>query len=212
MKSFLASCALLAGVGCQSDIATPFPPGLESLEDNAVPVQQGGAYTETLRTSTVDADEKKIYGRGYVLLDPGTVWAASKDPEANVAVCSTSTQDITPNNDPGYEFSFIVHYVVNNILTVQWDDQWRWGVIEGTLEAPILGMIKHQKTEGSSFIELSEGTIQISATDDPNVTELAFVEHLQAVGGGVSDVLTGVQHNFDSIVAVSHGNPIPPCP
>jgi len=213
MKSVLVGCALLAGVGCQDDIKTPFPAGLEPLEDNVIPVQQGGEYTEMLRTSTSDSNEIKIYGLGYVLAAPGDVWAASKNPEANVAMCSTNQQDITPNNDPAYEFSFIVYYTVNNVLTVQWDDQWRWGVIEGTLEAPTLGMIKHQKTDGSSFIELSEGTIQLAAVEgNPDVTELSFVEHLKSVGGGVSDVLKGVQHNYDALVAVAHGNPIPACP
>jgi hypothetical protein len=73
-------------------------------------------------------------------------------------------------------------------------------------------MIKHQKVCGSSFIRLSEGTIELTPTADPNVSELAFVEHLNAVGGGVADVLKGTQHTYDSLVAVAHGNPIPPCP
>ena len=57
-----------------------------------------------------------------------------------------------PNNDTAYEYSFLVHYVVNNILTVEWDDQWRWGTIQdGTgsgSAAAFFGMIKHQKTQG----------------------------------------------------------------
>jgi len=202
-------------VGCQDDVTTPFPAGLEPLEDNVVPVQQGGERTETLRAQAADdGGEIRIYGRGYVLVDPVSVWAASKNADANAAVCSTNAQTITPNNDPAYEFSFLVHYVVNNILTVEWDDQWRWGVIQpGTGSAmPFFGMIKHQKTQGSSFIELSEGTIEVLATDDPNVTELAFVEHLKAAGGGDADVQAGVQHNYDALVAVAHGNPIPACP
>lgn len=218
MKYLLATAALVvASAGCQDNVATAFPPGLEPLEDNLVPVQQGGDRMETLRTaSTDDNGEIKIYGRGYVLIDPMTVWAASKNPDADIALCSTNAQMVTPNNDPAYEYSFLVHYVVNNILTVEWDDQWRWGTIrDGTgsgSDAAFFGMMKHQKTAGSSFIELSEGTVQVTATDDPNVTELAFVEHLKAAGGGVSDVLAGVQHNYDSLVAVAHGNPIPACP
>jgi len=217
VKYLVATAALAIASGCQSDVTTPFPAGLEPLEDNLVPVQQGGDRMEVLRTtSTDDNDEIKIYGRGYVLVDPLTVWAATKNPDADVAVCSTNAQMVTPNNDPTYEYSFVVHYVVNNILTVEWDDQWRWGTITpGTgsgSAALFFGIIKHQKTEGSSFVELSEGTIEVTATDDPNVTELAFVEHLKAAGGGVNDVLAGVQHNYDSLVAVSHGNPIPACP
>jgi hypothetical protein len=73
-------------------------------------------------------------------------------------------------------------------------------------------MIKHQKTQGSDFISLSEGTIEVTETDDPNVTELSFVEHLDATSAGISDVLKGVQHNYEALVAVSHGNPVPACP
>jgi len=209
--------ALVVAAGCQDDISTPFPPGLEPLEDNLVPVQQGGDKLEMLRTQTADVNsEIMIYGRGYVLVDPLTVWAMSKVPEANFAACSTNEQMVTPNNDLTFEYSFLVHYVVNNILTVEWDDQWKWGTIQpGTgsgSAAAFFGMVKHQKTDGSSFIELSEGTLQVTATDDPNATELAFVEHLKAAGGGVSDVLAGVQQHYDSLVAVSHGNPIPACP
>ena len=217
MKYLLATAALLASAGCQDNVTTPFPVGLEPLEDNLVPVQQGGEKLEMLRTTSTDIDsEIAIYGRGYVLVAPSVMWPASKNPDANDASCSTNQQIVTPNNDTAYEYSFLVHYVVNNILTVEWDDQWRWGTIQdGTgsgSDDAFFGMMKHQKTQGSSFIELSEGTVQVTATDDPNVTELAFVEHLKAAGGGVSDVLAGVQHNYDSLVAVGHGNPIPACP
>ncbi len=218
MKYLLATAALLVSAGCQDDIATPFPVGLEPLEDNLVPVQQGGDKLEMLRTTSTNVDsEIAIYGRGYVLVAPTVVWPASKIPEANYAACSTNEQMVMPNNDTTYEYSFLVHYVVNNILTVEWDDQWRWGTIQdgtgsGSDASRFFGMVKHQKTEGSSFIELSEGTMEVTATDDPTVAELAFVEHLKAAGGSVDDVLTGVQHHYDSIIAVAHGNPLPPCP
>lgn len=204
--------ALLALSGCQDSVATPFPPGLEPLEDNPVPVQQGGAYTEMLRTMTTDSPYIEIYARGYVLTPPGVAWAASKDPQVDIARCSTDEQMVTVDAPTTYEFSFVVHYIVHQVVTVEWDDQWRFGTITGTPEAPTLAIIKHQKTQGSDFITLSEGTTQFTPTDDPNVTELAFVEHLDAVGGGVSDVLAGVQYHYDSIVAVAHGNPQPPCP
>jgi hypothetical protein len=202
----LAVALLVVVAGCQSNVTTPFPPGLEPLEDNPVMLT---TVAEGLVTQTTDSPYVKIYGKGYVLVPPATVWAAAKAPGPNIAACSTDQQDVTENNDSTYEYSFLVHYTVNNILTVEWDDQWRFGTI---MDEPFLGMIKHQKTQGSDFIHRSEGTIQILATDDPNVTELQFVEHLDAVSGGVSDVLAGTQHNYDALVAVSHGNPVPACP
>jgi hypothetical protein len=203
----LAAVLLAVSAGCQSNVKTPFPPGLEPLEDN--PVVLTGAVEEGLVTKTTDSPYVKIYGRGYVAASPATVWAAAKSPAPNIAKCSTDQQAVTENNDPAYEYSFLVHYTVNNILTVEWDDQWRFGTIT---DVPFLAMIRHQKTQGSDLISLSEGTIEVDATDDPNVTELSFVEHLDATSAGVSDVLKGVQHNYDSLVAVSHGNPVPACP
>ena len=72
------------------------PARLEPLEDNPVPVQQDAPYSETLALQTDTTDYLKAYGIGYVLLDPGTVWAMVKNPQAMVAVCTTTTQTITP--------------------------------------------------------------------------------------------------------------------
>jgi hypothetical protein len=199
---------LIVCAACQHDIETPFPAGLEPLETNPVP-EQTAPYTETLATATGSGSEVEVYARGYVLADPATVWAATKTPQAVVASCTTDAQSFTVGTEPQYEFSFLVAYTVNDVLTVQWNDQWRYGTIDAE---PFFGMIKHQKTDGSSFITTSEGTIEVTATDDPNATELAFVEHLQAIAGSSDDVITSTTHVFDSIVALSHGSVIPPCP
>ena len=197
--------------GCQHNVKTPFPPGLEPLEDNVAPYP-ADMSSETLSTVTMDTNYSYVYGRGYVQIDPATVWVAAQAPDPNVAICSTSSHTVDLANEPQYEYSFLVHYTVNNIVTVQWDDQWRFGIIDGTDAAPTFAMIKHQKTQGSSFITLSEGTIQVLATSDPNVTELDFVEHLDATQASSSDVLKGVQHNYASLVSVSHGGPVTACP
>lgn len=208
LRSFLFLAVL---AGCQHNVKTPFPPGLEPLEDNVAPYP-ADMSSETLSTTTMDTNYSYVYGRGYVQLDPATVWAAAQSPEPNVAICSTSSHTVDVDNDTQYEYSFLVHYTVNNIVTVQWDDQWRFGIIDGSDAAPTFGMIKHQKTMGSSFITLSEGTIQVLATSDPNVTELDFVEHLDATQASSSDVLKGVQHNYASLVSVAHGGPVATCP
>ena len=65
---------------------------------------------------------------------------------------------------------------------------------------------------GSDYIDLSEGTIEVLATADPEITELAFVEHLDATSAGISDVLRGVKHNYDALVALAHDAALPPCP
>lgn len=204
--------AALLLFGCQSNVHTPFPPGLEPLAANPVTLGPVSGAAEALVTITSDSPYVKIFGKGYVRVPLATLWAAAKSPAPNIAKCSTDVQTTTEHDDPAYEYSFLVHYTVNNIVTVEWDDQWRFGTVEGTPDAPTLAMIRHQKTQGSSFITLSEGTIELDATDDPNVSTLSFVEYLDATSAGVADVLKGVQHNYDSLVAVAHGGTVPACP
>jgi len=206
--------ALVLAAGCQHGTSTPFPPGLMPLEDNQV--SDTDSTDEVLRTMSVhDPDvDHDVHGRGLVHVDPNTLWAVSQMPAAMVARCATDSQAITLGDDPMYVFSFVVHYVVNQILTVEWDDEWRYGVIAdgSTPDMPFLGMVEHQKTNGSSFITLSEGTVEILATDDPATSELAFVEHLTAASGSDGDLVAGMKANYDALVALAHGMPIPPCP
>lgn len=204
---------LTAAVGaCQHGITTPFPPGLEPLEDNQVP--DTDSTDEVLRTVTVDNQKltADVHGRGIVHLSPTALWPLTKNPPAMAARCSTDEQHYTENDEPDFEYSFLVHYVVHNVLTVEWDDSWRYGVVDGTDDDVRTGMIKHQKTEGSSFISKSEGTVEVLPTSDPDTSELAFVEHLDALSGSPSDLVAGMQANYDALIALEYGQPIPPCP
>jgi hypothetical protein len=200
----MASVALVA---CQDNVTTPFPPGLEPFEDNVVDAHPDGPFTEGLRIESSNDDYIRVYARGFVTVSIDEMWTAASSPTPNKSTCSTTEQQVTDNNEPQYEYSFLIHYIVRDILTVEWDDQWRFGRI-----TPELGMIKHKKIQGSDFITLSEGSIQVLATSDPQVSELSFVEHLEAVQATTGDVVEGVQHNYDALVAAAHGLPIPPCP
>lgn len=202
-----AAVLLVLAAGCQDNIATPFPPGLEPLEDNKIAAMPSGPFTEGLRIESSDTDYIRVYARGFVTVPMATMWAAAKAPGPNLSTCSTTEQMVTENTEPQYEYSFVIHYIVRDILTVEWDDQWRFGAITDDLD-----MIKHQKVQGSDLITLSEGTIQVLSTGDPGVSELSFVEHLDAVSATAADVVQGVQHNYDALVAVAHGAAIPPCP
>jgi len=208
---YRVAAALLAVAACQHDVHTPFPAGLEPFEPDMATCP-ADTTSEMISITSTDTDYIRVYGCGFVQLAPAVVWPATHSPDPNVAICSTTSHTVDVANQPQYEYSFLVHYEVDNVLTVTWDDQWRFGIIEGTDADPMFGMIKHQKTDGSSFITLSEGTIQVLATDDPDVTELDFVEHLNAVEATADDVIKNVTHNYNSLVAVSHGNPVPPCP
>jgi hypothetical protein len=147
-----------------------------------------------------------------VFAPPRAVWAAAQDPQVIIAKCATTTQTVTLGGEPMYALTFLVHYFVDDVLDVEWDDQWRGDVVLGTFEEPRLALVKHQKIMGSDFIDRSEGTIEIFDTSDPGVTELRFVEHLAALTASQDDVIAGMQHTYDRLVSVSHGGPITPCP
>lgn len=209
----VAVLALVLLSGCQDNVTTPFPVGLEPLEENPVPEDDG--HPEAIAIQTSSKDFIHVYGRGYVHASPGIVWAATKMPEVMAAVCHTTSHSIMVGAEPGseaYELAYEIHYYVDDILDVEWDDAWRYGTIAGTPDAPQIGMMKHQKVSGSDFITLSAGTVEVLATDDPDVTEISFVEYLDAVQASTGDVSGSVKHNFDTIVAAVHETVVPKCP
>ena len=209
-RDLMLPCLLLAA-GCQDDVATPFPVGLEPLDANRVP-DATGAPAEELRTWSSDGSVKTAHGRAFVFAPPAALWAVMKDPEVMIARCSTDERTFVADNDPAYEFSFLASYTVNMVLTVQWDDQWRFGVVEGTAAAPTLSMARHQKVQGSDFISLSTGTVQLLATPDPDISEVSFVEQLDAVRGNAGDLIEGMQDNYNRMRAALRGEPRPLCP
>ena len=198
--------------GCFGDSATVFPTGLEPLETDPVPVQQGGTPTETIAFQSTENGYIALYGRGYLHSTPAAVWQLAKNPQSMIAVCSTNSQMVTPNDEPTYEFSFQVAYTVDSTLTIDWQEDWRYGTITGVETAPELAMIRYQKVYGSDFIDLIEGSVEVKSTDDPNVTDLEFVEHVKALENNVGDMMTSMQHRFDSLLAAEQGMPQPPCP
>jgi hypothetical protein len=196
---------------CQDDVTTVFPDGLEPLEDNTAPAPQAGAGIEELLTVSIPGDPKNLHGRGVVLASPGVVWAATKDPDHLVARCATTRHSATVGEEPQYEYGWKVHYEVDDIITVAWDELWRFGTITGTPEAPSLAIIRYQKVFGSDFISLIEGSIELRATDDGN-TELQFIEHLSAVRGSVDQMKASMTQRYRTLVELGHGRAAPACP
>lgn len=203
----------LASAGCFGSSTTDFPPGLMPLEDDQVPKQQGGAYTETL----VIADQpfttyNSIHARGYVLAPPATVWAISKNPDVMDQGCAVTRHSATVGDEPQYEYSFDMHYEVDEVITVSWDEQWRFGTLDGTPEMPSRAIVRYQKVSGTDFIKILEGEIQYwSLPDDPNVTMVEYIEHVNAQSSSPADTHKSMNQRFAATVAQAHGMAIPAC-
>lgn len=212
------ACAL-ALTACLGSSTTEFPPGLEPLEPNTAPTPQGGPAAEELALVEgtayhpgLDRDYIFVHGRGQLRASPGQVWRALKDGERLSSSCRISAWTVTENIDDTYEYSFEVANSVDDVVTVSWEEEWRFGTVEGTPEAPELAMVRYQKTYGSDFIYLIEGSIQALATDDPEVTTVEFIEHLAALGGAASDIRSTMERRFALLAAAVHDDPTPACP
>src|SRR5262249_57411091 len=121
----------------------------------------------------------------------------------------TDSWSYTLDETPLYEYSFTIHYEVDEILTVEWDEEWRYGTIQGTPENPQLAIIRWQKVFGSSFISLIEGEISVAPAENGQ-TEVDFVEHVDALQADQNNIRITIQDEFAALVARSHGQPLPP--
>ncbi len=208
----LVALASGPGAGCQDDITTDFPDGLEPLEADKVPAITGATPLEQLVTVRGEDGYKWVHGRGVLLASPGTIWALAKDGERMASTCYTDRHSITVGPEPQYEYGFSIHYEVDEIVTVAWDELWRYGTITGTPAAPARAMIRYQKVFGSDFITTLEGSIQLLARDDPGQTEVELIEHLDAFGGSADQMEGGMKRRFALLAAAAHGQPRPDCP
>lgn len=195
---------LLAGCGDNID---PLPDGLTELEPN----QAGTGPLGSLQFADGEDGYLWLHGRAQVAGDAAAVWAGLQVAERVVATCSINRYKITPVVDELYDFSFTSDNEVDNIVTVDWQETWRFGTLLNDLTGSAR-RIRYQKTEGSSFISLIEGSIDLTAEPASGVFEIRLLEHLKAVGGGISDMKQSMQRRFDIVAALAQGAPLPSCP
>jgi hypothetical protein len=174
-------------------------------------VPQAGAGVEELLTVATTGDVKIVHGRG--LIGPRRRWCGppAKDPEHLYALRDRPATSAMVGVEPQYEFGWKFHYEVDEIITVAWDELWRFGTITGTPEAPELAIIRYQKVFGSDFITLIEGSIILRAAE-AGATDIEFIEHLAAVRGATSDMAASMRNRFHTLVELGHGRPAPGCP
>jgi hypothetical protein len=201
----------LIGVACQKSVETPFPAGLEPLEDNTAPLPQpvdGDDYPEVLEVVTGDDEYAWIHARGYVKASVDDTWAAFQEPEVLVDRRGIDEWSFDPVADPEFDYEVLLHYVINDIVTVEFDIEWRQGVAATEDDRVTSVAMRYQKVEGSSFIEMMQGSVLLLEAAD-GVTEVQLIEHLDAVQTGVEDVESYQRDLFASVVSFVHGEPLP---
>jgi hypothetical protein len=210
-----ASASMLGAfglLGCQHDEATSFPAGLDPIATDTVapPNAAGGnPYPETVTVVPgSNSDYNYVFATGYVDASIEDVWAAFKIPNVVVDRHNISSYTVTNDVEKGYDVSFLTTYTDNNVVTVTFDLTWREGVVAGTEANPTQVSVVYQKTYGSSFISLMEGSIQLVQVN-PTVTELQFAQRMNAQNTDSGTIATWTNEMFNSVVAQVHGKPLP---
>lgn len=206
-----AALASLGGCGGSNEI-TEFPAGLDSLEPNIAPAPTPTAadrYPETIAFDRgATADYEFVHGRGYVHAPISAVFTAFRDPAVTADRRRVSAYTSTIDVEPAYPYSYRVHNIVNDIVTIEFDITWRLGPTAGTAESPTSFGARYQKTFGSSFIDVLAGSV-VARVVDSNTTEVELIRHLRATAQNADDAEQTVRDLFTSVVASAHGQPLP---
>ena len=137
------------------------------------------------------------------------VWAAFQIPNVVVDRHAITSYTVTNNVESGYDVSFLTAYTIKSgIITVQYDLTWREGVVAGTQANPTQVSVVYDKTWGSNYVPLMEGSIQLVAVT-PGVTELQFAQRMNATETNSGTIASWTTELFASVVAQVNGQPLP---
>jgi hypothetical protein len=201
--------------GCGKPAVVDFPSELAPLEENKAAwpsPTEDAEFPETL--SVVSGGDDTLWwahARGYVGAPADEVWQHLRDPDADVDRREVDEWEVVDGTVPRFDDSYTIRCVVHDLLTIEYDLTWVHELQEGTEAAPERVVAQWDKTDGTSFIDLLAGSLVLEPEGD-EVTRLEYVEHLDAA---LRDDETIAQYLSDlhaSIVALSHGEPLPVWP
>lgn len=206
----LVASGLIAG--CAGNDSATFPPGLEPLDENRAPwpVKAGDdPYPEDIAITTGEADDFDwAHARAYVKAPLAKTWEAMRTPDACVDRTEVTRWTIEEDVEPEYAYSYRIHNVVESVATIEFENTWRHGVVEGTLDAPEQIAARYQKTWGSTYITMLQGSFVAKEIDD-GVTQIEMIEQIDAFAQDSETASNTLRNYFKSIVALAHDKPLP---
>jgi hypothetical protein len=190
----------------------PLPDRLSPLEENRAPAPapvDGDPYPEALSViSGGDGSLWWAHARGYLHAPAQTVWEAISDPEVGVDRREVEEWSVTWDIAPQFERSYVVHNVVRDVLTVEYDLTWLHELQAGSEQAPERVVGVWEKTDGTAFIDLLAGSFVLTPVS-AEVTEIALVEHLKAPLRDDATLVSYLRDLHESLVARVHGQSLP---
>ena len=209
----LAHISLLA---CNREKTVDFPDGLAPLdaENRATPPKGTSAdpYPEEISIITGSEDEYEWgHGFAYVHAPIDKVWEAIQDPDVDVDRARVDSWTTEWDVDPDYEVSYRISNVAEDLITVEWDVDWRHGLVDGSAATPEVVGARFLKSDGSSLIETLEGSVTLYWVED-DTTTLEIMQHLSATATEADAIQAYFEDFFIDVVAFVNDEPLPDIP
>lgn len=191
-----------------------YPVGLEPFEVNTAPWPEGEDFPETFSLVSGEHASGGVYahGRGWIRADIVSVREAMFDPDVVVdrrRVDEWTVEDMPPGE---FELVYRIHNVVHDVITVEFTNEWRHGVVEGKAgEVPTVAAAAWSMVDGIDLVRLIQGSVVLTAETE-SVTAFEVIEHLDATATGPEDVEGTLNDLYASVVPVAHGEPMPEWP
>lgn len=207
-RTFASIVFALSTTACFSNVETAAREGVQPIEEiNLAPAVDPA--NEKLEITRGNAPGYAwVHARGRVHAPLSKVYEALLVPAVCADRRAVSEWSSKPSNEPGYPNGFIVHNIVRNVITVEFDNTWRQAIGEGTVSAPLEVLVRFQKTNGSSAIEHLLGSVRAVEVGE-GITEIEFIEQLKAIQGGGDPAEAYLRDFFASIVAHTKGEALP---
>ena len=204
---------ILSIVACLSNepISKEFPTILNPIEDIRVGLPEGTGYPEDITILSEDTEEYAwVHARGYLHVSLEAAWTAVRNDLVYVNQRTVDTYTVTEIDSEDYDYIFVVDNEVQDIVPVAFTNEWRHvGNLNDKSEVSDV-VIRWQKIEGTDFIQLMEGSVEIlSIEGEDDVVEIRIIEHLKATLDQEANALEFVTDMAERWRLVSNGAPIP---
>lgn len=178
---------------------------MEPLSDNVAECPANESEALSMVSGVDDEDGYNwTHACGWVHAPALDVWLALQDVDVVVDRRGVAEYSAEYDVEAGYDYSMLVHHVVRDVITVEYDVTYRHAVAQGDPEDPEVVGIRWQKTFGTSILDILEGSMVIRAEDDA-LTKLELIEHLKAPTQGPERIEGYFTDLFDDVVDYVNG-------
>lgn len=200
-------------VGCLSEevVDKEFPTILEPLEEIRVGLPEGEDYPEDVEIFSEDGEEYAwVHARGYLHLSLEDAWTVLRNDLVYVNQRTVAEYTVTEMDSEVYDYIFVVDNRVDDIVPVEFTNEWRHvGNLDEKGDVSDV-VVRWQKTEGTDFIQLMEGSVEIIPVDGEDaVVEIRIIEHLKATLDQEANAVEFVTDMAERWRLVGAGQPIP---